>query len=519
MFLNSILKTESFRKGIALSTVLNIFAKGLTFCNTMLIAFYFGTSQETDIYFFIISIVTSISLFITGCTASVIVPEMIHLRENGQKDEVIKITNLILFTFVLITIIPVISFSIAPVQVFSRISQFKSSTIIEHRFYFSISSLLLILITVNTFLKEILSIYRFFTFPMIISMVNSIFTLISIPLLKNCMGMKSVITGLVLGNFVNAVILVLSLRKNAEWHFSQITFRLPGSLLKRMLYAQTGYTATAAGMFVPQYLLSGLSAGVIAALNFGRQISDIPGNFLTAQFASVSGIKFNELMARNQLFEMDQTFRKSLAFLLSILCPACGIIFIFSTEIVELFFGRGAFNAASVSDASVFCRLFILSAPLIALDYLSARILIAAKKIKQSFWYQLGSNLLNIILMVLLFPKIGGKAIPVTLLISYGLNVVAQPIMFHFFCPWIKYVKSLAESSVVLIINVIIVIGIIILNDRLQRYGCISVFRLAAGSALYFSVIYFLNLFLNVNADLQNIIRNINLKIRSVLNF
>ncbi len=519
MFNISIFRTESFRKGIALSTILNVFAKGLTFCNTVLIAFFFGTSLETDVYFFIISIITSISLFITGSTQSVIIPEMIHLRENGHEDEVIKITNLILFAFVLITIIPVVLFCIAPVQVFSRISQFKDGTIFEYRFFFSFSTVLLILITVNTFLKEVLSIYRFFTIPMIISIVNSIFSFVSIPLLQSYIGMKSVIIGLFMGNFVNAVILVWTLRKNGGWRFTAITFRLPRSLLNRIFYAQTGYTATAASMFFPPYLLSGLNAGVIAAFNFGRQISDIPGNFLTAQFATVTGIKFNELMARNQLSEVDTTFRKSLSFLFSILCPFCGIIFIYSNEIVDILFGRGAFSAASTSTAASFCRLFILSAPLIALDYLSARILIAAKKIKQSFWYQLGSNLFNIILMILLFPGLGGKAIPVTLLVSYSLNIIAQAIMFRFLCPWVNYTKALAESLIVLILNVTIASGIIILVIWMEKYGCIPVYRLAIGSTLYLLIIYFSNLFFNFNADLQNIIRNLNLKIRSVLNF
>ena len=136
MFNLSILKSESFKKGIAFSTVLNFFSKGLSFCTTILIAYYFGTSLETDIYFFILSIITSISMFITGCTTSVIIPEVMHLNENGRKDEAIKITNTILLAFTILTAVPAFLFSIIPVQVFSRISQFSDVTIIEHRFYF-----------------------------------------------------------------------------------------------------------------------------------------------------------------------------------------------------------------------------------------------------------------------------------------------------------------------------------------------------------------------------------------------
>lgn len=516
MFKISVLKTESFKKGIALSTALNVLSKGLTFFTTLLIAFYFGTSLETDIYFFVISIVTSISMFITGCTTSVVIPEVMHLGESGHKEDAMKITNGILFAYVIITVMAVFLFSFMPVQVFSRISKYSSSTILEHRFYFSFSSILLILITINTYLKEVLSVYRFFTFPMIISLVNSVFILGSIPLLKNCIGMKSVLTGLILGNFVNTIMLVWTLHKYAKWRFTLYTVKISGSLFKRMLYSQAGYGATAASALVPPYLLSGMSAGIIAALNFGKQISDIPGNFLTAQFSAVSGIKFNELMARSQFHELDMAFRKSLTFLISILFPICGITFVFNTEIVEFLFGRGAFSSASITDAAIFCKLFILSSPLIAVDYLSTRILIAAKKIRQSFWYQIGSNLFSIMVMFLLFPRFGGKAIPITVLILYSLNIIALLIMLHFFCPYIKYLKALAESLKILLVNAIIIFGIIILNCQLNQYGCNTIGRLTIGSILYLLFIYFSNLFFTINIDLQNIIKNSNLRIRSV---
>lgn len=512
-----ILKTESYKKGIALSTVLNVFSKGLSFFSTILIAYYFGTSLETDIYFFILSIVTSISMFITGCTTSVIIPEVMHLNEKGHREDGLKITNTILFAFIIITIVPAFLISITPVQVFSRISQFNDATILEHRFYFSMSSLLLILITINTYLKEILSIYRFFTLPMVISLINSIFIIISIPLLQKHVGMKCVITGLILGNSINLFMLVWTLCKYVDWRFTAITFKIPGNFLRRIFYSQAGYAATAANMVVQSYLLSGMSAGLIAALNFGRQVSDIPGNFLTAQFSAVSGIKFNELTARKQFSDLDRAFRKSTSFLLSILCPVCGIIFVFNTEIVEVLYGRGVFSSASVADTAIFCKIFIISSPLIAITFLSTRILIAAKKIRQSFWYQIGSNLLSILVMFLLFPKYGAKAIPVTILVSYILSIIAQPIMFHFLCPYIGYLKTLADNSVVVMVNVTIVLAVFLFDRWFKQYGFDPFIRLLTGSVLYLLITYISNLFFNINYDLQNILRNINTKIRSVL--
>ena len=53
MNLISRLKTESFARGMWLSVVFNILAKGILFLLTILLAAYFGSNIKTDIYFFV----------------------------------------------------------------------------------------------------------------------------------------------------------------------------------------------------------------------------------------------------------------------------------------------------------------------------------------------------------------------------------------------------------------------------------------------------------------------------------
>ncbi|MBK7882973.1 MAG: hypothetical protein IPJ81_03525 [Chitinophagaceae bacterium] len=46
-----LLKAESYKKGLILSTGLNILAKGIGFINTLIIVYFFGSNSTTDIYF------------------------------------------------------------------------------------------------------------------------------------------------------------------------------------------------------------------------------------------------------------------------------------------------------------------------------------------------------------------------------------------------------------------------------------------------------------------------------------
>ena len=79
------IKTESYKKGVVISTFLNVFTKGIGFLNTLIIAFYFGANTGTDIYFYILAVAGLITSTINGIDYLVLVPQSMKIRE--QKSE------------------------------------------------------------------------------------------------------------------------------------------------------------------------------------------------------------------------------------------------------------------------------------------------------------------------------------------------------------------------------------------------------------------------------------------------
>ena len=75
------LKTESYKKGVVISTLLNIVAKGITFLNTLIITFFFGAQFQTDIYFYIIAVVSLLCSMINGIDLLVLIPESMRIKE------------------------------------------------------------------------------------------------------------------------------------------------------------------------------------------------------------------------------------------------------------------------------------------------------------------------------------------------------------------------------------------------------------------------------------------------------
>lgn len=500
----SIIHTESFRKGIVLSTILSIASKGLTFCITILIALYFGTSIETDIYFYIIGIVTTIALFINGSTTIVIIPEVIHIKETKGLEDAHKLINFFFYLFTAIAIIPTVILIIYPTLTIKSISKFSDPIIRSHLSIFVLSSVLIVLLTANTFIKEVLGSFRFFTMPMIISLVNSFFSLAFVFLFHVKLKTVSLLLGLITGNIINLILLLFTLKKNTGWRFSYFNIGISKGVLKRLLYAQSGSLVSAFSVLVPPYLLSGLGTGVIAAINFSKQIADAPTSFITAQFASVSGIKFNIQYARKEFQELGETFNKAFSFLIFVLCPICGIMFIDCKEIVGFIFSRGAFTYSSVNETAFFCKIFIVSVPLIALDIFSSRMLIAAKKISQTFWYQIVSNLFLIISIIVLLPRLHAKAFPIAVLINYSVNLIVQPIFFYFICPYVNYFKIIKSFFLILALNVSVMAVIVILNKFLYCPAIAIYTVFIVDSICYLLLIVITNNYLKINNDFRS---------------
>ena len=97
------LKTESYKKGVIYSTGLNIIAKGVQFLNTLTIAFFFGTSTNTDVYFFVISISILITTgMINGIDTIILIPYAMKLRELEGEISSRIFLNFFIFLYILI---------------------------------------------------------------------------------------------------------------------------------------------------------------------------------------------------------------------------------------------------------------------------------------------------------------------------------------------------------------------------------------------------------------------------------
>ena len=314
-----ILKTESYKKGIAYSTLLNVVSKGLVFINSLVVAFYFGTQIKTDIYFYTYNTIVILSAFITSLNASVLIPESMRIRIKEGEEKSKEFLNLFIYGYIALTSIIVIVFIADPVHIFKAMSSFELQSIENQKSILLLAVPLIVMMPLVNLLTDIMASYKYFTAPMIAGIINGVFSIVFVVVFHSVLDIISLLFGLLASYSINLLLLIFLMAKKLSWNFRFARTNIESRIWRNIGFAQAGNITSSLSTYAPLYLLSGFSAGIVTSLNFAQQISSLPTHLITNQFSSITGIKFNEQYARGEYFELNKTFMATSGFLLFVL--------------------------------------------------------------------------------------------------------------------------------------------------------------------------------------------------------
>lgn len=490
----TLLRSESYKKGIIFSTGFNFVAKLITFSNSVIIAFYFGTQTNTDIYFYAIATISLLIGFTAALDHSVIIPESIRIREQENEKKSQHFLTFFLYVYLAIGIAAIGILSINPVKIFLSISKFDEQSLMNNieLLYWIIPLCVLMLTT--TYLADILASYKYFTLPMIASVINSILSILFVILFHDILELRSIVLGITIGYLMNIALLLSIMFRQLHWNFEYNSISLVKRVLHDIGYAQAGNLTSLLASYIPLYLLSGFNAGIITALNYGRNVSEIPNQIISSQFSVVSGIKFNELCARKEFAKLNDAFLSTTKFLLFILVPISGLFFLFSEEIITLFFKRGCFNDESVKLTALFLKYMGLSLSYFAINTMISRLFMSAQKIKHSFWYQIIMSTIFVSIIYFFIKEWGIIGYLSGILVYQVLVVFSNLYLTNWGFKMINYKSILKFLCFMLVINVSIIIPIKIVKEILPS----NYFFIIGECLLYLILIFSINLIFRI---------------------
>ncbi|PJJ75645.1 peptidoglycan biosynthesis protein MviN/MurJ (putative lipid II flippase) [Thermoflavifilum aggregans] len=426
------IRTESYKKGLAVSTIFNVASKAIAFLSNLVIAYYFGATFHTDIYFYIITIFNLISYFITSVTTSVIIPESMRIREEDN-DLCIHFLNKFFFLFTSIGVVFSLIFCLFPVSLFSVISKYSVNVLLENKLTLILGSALFPIIIATNFLNDVLISYKIFTAPMIVTAINSLFIIIFIIFLHSVLNTQSLIIGYASGYVFNIGVLFFLLKAQLHWKFSLLSslrIRVQGKLWHDILYSQSGSIVSILSSYFPIYLLSSFDGGIVSAVNYAQKIAYIPHYVISSQFAVVVGVKFNELFARKEYADLNQTYRRAVEFILFTIIPFSLFLFFFRNEITVFLFNRGHATSQDVIHISRLLGYFSLPVCLIAVNNIFAYLCFSAQIVKYSFLFQIATNILSLLSIYPFIKMFGYIGYPLNVLFVFLITLILFPMVF-----------------------------------------------------------------------------------------
>lgn len=501
-----LIRSESYKRGTALSVLFNIISKGILFLLTIIIARYFGSNIKTDIYFFVFVTMILFSGFINNIDTAVLIPESMRLRENKGEAQAMAFLNFFLFIYLGIGIVFTAAMYFFGTMVFGLISKFSEADIMLYRNYFLTGSLFFIFHLLTNYINTILTSLKFFSIPMIISSVKSIIAIACIFLLKSDYDVLGVfIAGLIAYAF-NLVVLIIILIRTVGWKFKIQPAGIRRAVWHNIFYAELGQITTLASNIFPLYLLSGFGSGVISAMNYGKNIADIPNTLVTTQFTNVSGIKLNEEVARQDTDAMQDTFMRASKLLLFILVPMGFFLFAFASPVVELFYHSRNFTPEAIIESAVFLKLLAVTIFSIGINAMVTRIFIALQAIRQAFLYQVVLNILLIAVIWICTAEYGAYGYPYGIIVINLLNYVGMYYICKKLAPAIDYAALLKYTGIIVLLNAVIAGGVFLLFRWLHFP---NLPKLLTGFLIYLGILLLLNRRFKLNTELGRFIQHV----------
>lgn len=508
--MKKLLKPTSYPKALVYSISLNAFAKGLVFLVNLLIAFYFGATAGTDVYFFCY---TAIFLFInltSNMNSSVIIPEaMMREGRNGRASFEGFLNRYSLSLLSLLAVIALIVYS-DPIFIFSKISQFSITTLEENRLLIILSVPALICQCISFYLNDVLTSRRYFTLPMLISAINGLVVILFVVLGHDRFGIPSIMWGNILGFSLGIGIQLFILLKLVHWKFILTGETFGKQVWRNLTFTNMGYLATIASAFLPMYLLSDYAGGYITTLSLGLRIAEVPNTMIATQLASVVGIRFSESYARGQLSNINEIFLKSGRLLCFLLIPVSVLVYTFSNEIAYLFFGYGGFDEVSRSHISQFLEILIIACPFIGINVLVARLLMATQKIRVSFYYQIAFNVALALLTIVLIRTFGPVGYTYAYVALYAINFVVLAIFLRQITEFIQYGKLFPYAVMIGIVNLLIMIAVLGINQLVETE--LVYIRLLLAGSVYGALLFMANWMLRLNNDIYEFLGDLRKK-------
>lgn len=339
-------------------------AKGLGFVREMVLANYYGTSYVSDVFVAVQNIPAIIfTVFGTAVTTGFI-PLYTEIKVNKNKVSADKFANNVFNIFLLLSFVLTILGIICSEQLVRLFAGgFQGETFALCNQYAKIimpTCIAIILVYVyNTYLQ----IEGYFNQNSLMNVPYNVIQIVFIAIGFYIGNAYVLAIGLLLASFGQFVYLRILIRKKTDFKHQRVLDFNDSNIRQMLILVGPVFISPGVNQLnsiVDRSMASGLVEGSVSALNYSSEVANMVTQVVILSLTTILYPKMTELFAKNDIKEKN-TFTLSYINVVSLLVlPLAALIFMFSKEIVQILFGRGAFDENTVLFVSRALKIYAL---------------------------------------------------------------------------------------------------------------------------------------------------------------
>ncbi len=401
----------------------------LGYVRDILIAIFLGTSLFADAFFVAFRLPNTFRrLFAEGTFNAAFIPsysgELVKNKKNADHfaKNVFNLLLIILFFLVLVAevFMPQLIYLIAPGFYYDPEKLKLAIDLSRITFPF------LFFICLASFFGAILNSYNKFAAaaaaPIILNVV-----LISSLLLSRWINISDVYIlsyAVSFAGFLQLIILFFFVRKNFK---PDLNFKLKIDKKIKLFFSKLLPSIFSSGVtqinILVGTIIASFQAGAVSYLYYADRVYQI--NLAVAGIA-VGTVMLPELskhVKKNDLDKIINLQNRALELCLFLSVPAAVALFMASEQIITSLFGYGSFDNESVRNTSIALTFFALGVPAFSILKIFSNYFFSRNDTKTPFYLSLASVILNLIISISLFGKVGFIIIPIATSVSSWINV------------------------------------------------------------------------------------------------
>jgi putative peptidoglycan lipid II flippase len=318
----------------------------------LLVAYYFGTSVERDVYF-AAAVIPAYLIAVISAVGMIFLPMYVDItaKYNEQKADMFFHNTLSIFgviTVIIITVVVRFTHNVLKVTApgFDNIQMALASELL----IILLPTVLLSFVTTIT--SSVLHIQKRFIIPAISPVISVIISFLTVWTFHSTIGIRSLAYGTLFGGIVNYLFVRIALHKplkvsfNIENEHIILLFKSSVPLLFGAVFVKL------TGVF-ERGIASTLPDGSISYLGYANQIMAVLATIVSSGVGITVYPLLSKAWSENNFKELNRLLTQGIRIILLVALPIAAIFIFFGTPIIRILLERGAFtHAATVAVSS-----------------------------------------------------------------------------------------------------------------------------------------------------------------------